>query len=218
MKLRPPARFAAGLIWILLAALSAGPVAAAPEAAFEAAFVSFSRASGGDSSAVDAAADAFEALRRAEPGNPVLLAYAGASLAMKAGTTMMPWKKMDYAEDGLAEIDKALALLTPAHDAAIQHFTPGTLEVKFVAANTFLAVPGFMNRGARGKKLLDEVLGSPLFEPSPLPFRGQVWMRAAALAAKEQRAADARRLLNEVVSRGAPQAEAAKAKLKEIGA
>jgi hypothetical protein len=41
-------------------------------------------------------------------------------------------------------------------------------------------------------------------------------MRAASLAIKEQRAADARRFLNEVIAQGAPQAEAAKAKLKEV--
>jgi len=217
MKHRSYGRIAAGLAWAVWTCATVAPAWAAPEAAFDKAFASFNRASAGDSSAVDEAAAAFDALHRAEPANPVLLAYAGASLSMKAGTTSMPWKKMGYAEDGLAEIDKALAMLAPAHDAALQHATPGTLEVKFVAANTFLAVPDFMNRGPRGKKLLGEVLASPLFDPAPLPFKGQVWMRAAALAAKEQRGADARRFLDEVIRHGAPQAEAAKSRLKEIG-
>jgi hypothetical protein len=136
---------------------------------------------------------------------------------MKAGTTMLPWKKMGYAEDGLALIDKSIALLTPAHDAPMQHGTPGTLEVKFIAANTFLALPGFMNRGARGAKLLGEVLASPLLAGSPLPFRGVVWMRAAKLAQAEQRPADARRWLDEVIKSGAPQAALAKASLQGLG-
>jgi hypothetical protein len=188
---------------------------AAPQAAFQSAFEQFGSASAGDTSMVDKAADAFDALLKAEPANPVLVAYAGASTAMKAGTTMAPWKKMGYAEDGLAQIDKALTMLQPAHDAPIQHGTPGSLEVKFIAANTFLAVPGFMNRGARGARLLNEALGSPLFATAPLPFKGQVWMRAAALAIKEQRNADARRFLDEVIAQGAPQADMAKAKLKD---
>ncbi|MBX3607602.1 MAG: hypothetical protein KF788_20145 [Piscinibacter sp.] len=213
---------AAVLALLTAAVLSAAGVhdaaLAAPEATFQAAYATFARASAGDSAAIDAAAEAFDALRRAEPANPVLLAYAGSALTMKARTTLMPWKKMGYAEDGLAQIDKALALLTPAHDAAVQHGVPGALEVRFVAASTFLAVPGFMNRAARGRRLLDDVLASPLFDRAPLPFRGQVWMRAAALAVEQQRPADARRWLDAVITHGAPQAADARTRLKEIGA
>lgn len=194
---------------------AAGSLHAAPDTAFGAAFQRFIAASAGDKSAVDPAADAFESLLKAEPANPVVMAYAGASAAMRATTTMMPWKKMGYAEDGMALLDKALAMLTPAHDAPIQRGTSGSLEVRFVAANTFLGVPGFMNRGARGAKLLEEVLASPLFAKAPLPFQGTVWMRAAALATKEQRPTDAQRYLNEVISHEAPQADRARALLKE---
>ena len=199
---------------VFASCVATGIAIAAPDAAFDSAFRHFIVASGGDKSAVDPAADAFDALLKAEPANPVLMAYAGAAGAMRAGTTSLPWKKMGYAEDGLALLDKSLAMLTPAHDAPIQHSTPGSLEVRFVAANAFLAVPPFMNRAARGAKLLDEVLASPLFANAPLPFQGNVWMRAAALAAKEQRPADAQRYLNEVISRNAPQAEKARALLK----
>ena len=201
-------------IAIVLASCVAGVAIAAPEAAFETAFRRFIGASEGDKSAVEPAAEAFEALAKAEPANPVLMAYTGAATAMRAGTTAMPWKKMSYAEDGLAMLDKSLAMLTPAHDAPIQHGTPGSLEVRFVAAGTFMAVPGFMNRGARGTKLLNEVLASPLFATAPLAFQGTVWMRAAALAASEQRSADAQRYLNEVITRNAPQADKARAMSK----
>jgi len=57
-------------------------------------------------------------------------------------------------------------------------------ETRFVAANTFLAVPGFMNRGARGAKLLEEVLTSPLFEKAPAGFQNAVRQREAQLKAK----------------------------------
>ncbi len=200
---------------LVLAVLAAASQArAAPEPAFQSAFQLFSQASAGDNNAIDKAADEFASLLKAEPANPVLMAYAGASEAMKAKNTAMPWKKMGYAEDGLALVDKALALLTPAHDAALQHGTPGSLEVRFVAANTFLAMPGFMNRGARGTKLLDEVLASPLFATAPLPFQGTVWILAASTATKDKRVEDAQRFLNEVISRNAPQADKARALLK----
>jgi hypothetical protein len=200
----------------LASLVAAGPACAAADAPFQSAFQSFSQASAGDKSAIDPAADAFETLLKAEPTNPVLMAYAGASTALKAQSTALPWKKMGFAEDGLAQLDKALAMLTPAHDAPIQRGTPGALEVRFVAATTFLAVPPFMNRAERGAKLLGEVLASPLFERAPLPFKGAVWMRAATQATKDQRKDDARRYFNEVIEHAAPQADAARAKLKEL--
>jgi hypothetical protein len=186
----------------------------ASDDAFQSAWQSFARASAGDDSAIDTAVAAFEALHKAEPANPVVMAYAGASIALQARTALAPLQKMSLAEDGLARIDSALATLTSAHDAPIERGTPGSLEVRFVAANTFLAVPSFMNRAARGKKLLNEVLASPLFEKTPLPFQGSVWLRAAELAAKEQRTDDARQYLHEIVSRNAPQASRARDLLK----
>jgi hypothetical protein len=165
---------------LLLALLSVTAlVHAAPDAAFDKALQQFGRASGGDHAAIEPAADAFAALLKAEPANPVLLAYTGAATTMKAVTALDPMKKMEFAEDGLAQLDKALALLTPVHDKPLQHGTPGTLEVKFVAANTFLAVPPFMNRAARGHKLLNEVLASPLLAGAPQGFRDAVHKRAA---------------------------------------
>lgn len=202
---------------ILAAALAlAGSAWAVPDAQFQGAFDQFMQASHGDDSAIEKSADAFTALLKTEPTNPVLMAYAGAATSMKANTTMLPWKKMNYAEDGLALLDKSLAMLTPAHDAPLQRGTPAALEVKLVAANSFLAVPGFMNRGARGAKLLGDVVSSPLLGAAPLGFRANVWMTAANHAAKEQRMDEARRYLNEVIKANAPQADAARAQLKAL--
>lgn len=189
---------------------------ALPDTQFQPAFEKFMAASGGDKAATAPAAEAFAALRQQEPTNPVLLAYSGAATAMLAGTTLLPWKKMGYAEDGLAQLDKALALLSPAHVAPLQNHTPGVLEVKFVAANTFLAVPGFMNRADRGGRLLAEVANSPLLAQAPLPFRGNVWLKAAEQARKAGRMDEARRWLTQLIDARAPQAETAQALLKGL--
>jgi hypothetical protein len=149
-------------------------VQAAPDAQFQPAVEQFNRAAAGDTAAIEPAAQAFSALWQAEPGNLVLLAYAGAATSLRATTTWLPWKKMAYAEDGLAQLDKALAQLTPAHNAPLQRGTPAVLEVKLVAANTFLAVPGFMNRKDKGLKLLGEVQASPLLAQSPAEFQKAV--------------------------------------------
>jgi hypothetical protein len=190
--------------------------AAAPDAAFQSAFRQFQAARGGDDAAAERAADQFAELLKAEPANPVVMAYAGAATSLKARSAMLPWKKMSYAEDGLAQIDKALALLKPAHDAPLQNHTPGSLETRFVAANTFLGVPGFFNRGERGAALLAQVRSSPLLAQAAPGFRGAVLMRSAEQAVRDKRLDDARRELRTVIDGALPQADAARARLKEL--
>ncbi|MEY4980074.1 MAG: hypothetical protein RLZZ352_2344 [Pseudomonadota bacterium] len=165
---------------VLSVALWSPLAQAVPDAQFEPAQAVFLKAAEGDKSAVDRAADAFAALLKADPTNPVLLAYSGSATSMKATTTWLPWKMMRHAEDGLAQIDKALALLTPAHNAPLQRGTPAVLEVKLVAANTFMAVPGFMNRKERGERLLKDVLTSPLLAGAPAEFQASVQKAAKA--------------------------------------
>ncbi len=186
---------------------------AASAAPLEAAYQEFTLARTGDQAAIERAASAFDTLLKAEPTNPLLMAYAGASTSLRATTTWLPWQKMRFAEDGLAQLDKALALLSPAHNTALPQQVPAALEVRFVAAATFLAVPGFMNRGARGKKLLAEVADSPLLATAPLSFRGDVWLTAVDQAIKDDRQKDAQKYLSALVQSGAPQAAQARAKL-----
>jgi len=196
--------------------LTAGLVSGAcavPDAQFVPLFEQFEIIQNGDQSRLPHVADGFAALLKAEPANPVLLAYSGTTLAMKANTTWLPWKKMAYAEDGMAMLDKALLLLTPAHDAPLQHATPGSLEVKLLAAKTFLAVPGFMNKRARGVKLVEELVASPLLSQAPIGFQGMVWLTAGELAAQDSRVAEAQTRFKKVVALNAPQAAAARTKL-----
>lgn len=200
-------------VGLLLILSLLGGAWAGPAAPLEAAYQEFTLARTGDQAAIERAASAFDTLLKAEPTNPLLMAYAGASTSLRATTTWLPWQKMRFAEDGLAQLDKALALLSPAHNTALPQQVPAALEVRFVAAATFLAVPGFMNRGARGKKLLAEVADSPLLATAPLPFRGDVWLTAVDQAIKDDRQKDAQKYLSALVQSGAPQAAQARAKL-----
>jgi hypothetical protein len=202
----------------LVAACAAAtlPTWGATAAQFDAAFAQFNRANGGDNDAIDATVEAFEVLLKSEPTNPLLLAYAGAATTMRARATFLPWKKMSHSEDGLALVDKSLALLAPQHDAVMQHGTPGALEVKLTAASTYLAMPGFMNRGAQGAKLLGDVLASPLLATAPLQFRGATWMTAGRVALKDGRGDEARKHFQKVIDSGAPQADAARTALAGV--
>jgi hypothetical protein len=206
---------------VLLAALalclSVGAAnAATTDAQFQAAFQTFQAAQEGDGAALEASADQFLALLKAEPGHPMLMVYAGAATSLKARSTLLPWKKIGYAEDGLALIDKGLALLQPVHDTTLLNRSPVSLQARFTAASTFLNLPAFFNRNARGVKLLAEVQTSPLLSQATPGFQGAVLMRAGQQAAAEFRNADARRDFQAVVQRQLPQAEAAKVQLQGL--
>jgi hypothetical protein len=207
---------AALLLGATLLAPGAPSMAATDAATFAAAMADFQNAAAGQDAAIEASAGRLLKLSQADPADPVLRAYAGAAVAMRARTTMLPWKKMAHAEDGLALIDKALAQLTPEHDAPAYRHVPASLEVRFTAAGTFLAMPGMFNRRERGLKLLDDVARSPLLEAAPLPFKGLVWLRAGQEAAKAQQTTEARQWFEKVSTSGAPQAAAAQAQLKSL--
>jgi len=213
----PLHRLGRSLVLTIAAALMVGTAAvAATPAQFQSAHQQFELARQGDSDAIAGAAATFQGLSDATPSDPVLRAYAGSAGAMRARTTWLPWKKMGYAEDGLAQLDKALAQLRPADDAPRYRGTPASLEVRFTAASTFLALPSMFNRHARGQKLLAEVLASPLFDGCPLGFRGAVWLMASQEAADNQQPAEARAYLQRIVQAQAPQAALAQARLQEL--
>lgn len=210
-------RFIRSLAALAVSAVLSAPAWAVPDAQFVPLFEQFNVINNGDDSKLDQVADGFAALLKTEPTNPVLLAYVGTTTSMKANTTILPWKKMSYAEDGMAMLDKALAALTPAHDAPIQRGTPGSIEVKLLAAKTFLAVPGFMNKGARGAKLLGEVAASPLLSQSPTGLQGEVWLTMGELAVQNKRTDEARKHFNRVIELKAPQADAARTQIGKLG-
>jgi hypothetical protein len=182
----------------------------------DAAYKVFARANDGHTASIDPAAQEYARLVAQFPTDPLVRVYAGAATAMRAYTTILPWKKIRYAEEGLAEIDKALAFLTPAHDTPRPDGTPVALETRFVAASTFLTLPGFFNRGPRGERMLKEVLASPQFAGAPLTLRAPVWMAAAKQAIEEKRKDDARRFLQLVISSNAAEAAAAGELLKDL--
>jgi tetratricopeptide (TPR) repeat protein len=207
-------KYTAALLLSLCASMLTMPDANAySEADFQTAFQSLRAGAGNE----ERAAKAFQNLLNAEPGQPLLMAYAGSATSRLAVTTIFPWKKMSYAEEGLAMIDKSL-ILAEKEPTQLHGHTLQLLEIKLVAASTFLAVPEFMNRHTRGQKLLDDILVHPQLSTADLGFRGEVWMRAARLAQQQKRIEDAKKLAEEVIRNQAPQAEKAKQLLQGLSA
>ncbi len=182
----------------------------------EQAHASFDAAVGGHAAAIEPAAAQWRALSDADPADAVARAYAGAATSMLATTTILPWRKLAHVDDGLALLDKALAQASADPDRKSASGVAAGLEVRFVAASTFLALPAMFNRGARGAKLLDEVARSPQLGNAPAAFQAAVWLRAGDLARTEKRADDARRWYERAAASATPQAAAAQARLKAL--
>jgi tetratricopeptide (TPR) repeat protein len=201
----------------VLALLAVTPLQAAPDAAMYAtARARFQPALDGDNSAIDPAATQLKALSDAEPADPVLRAYAGAATSMRARTTMLPWRKMGYAEDGLAQLDKALAQITPVHEAAPASAVPAALETRYIAASSFLAMPDMFHRGARGEQLLTQVLTAPALATAAPEFQSTVWLYAGKRAAQAGRKDEAREWLAKVAASNTSRAATAQQLLKGL--
>lgn len=184
-----------------------------PDPATEAAITGFRASPSPDSDQATRLATQLQQLSRQHPADPRLMAYAGAATARLSIHTLLPWRKMRHAEDGLAQLDKALALIRPEHEQAPAGGVPPALETRLVAANTFLAVPGMFNRGARGEKLLTELLNLPTLATTPAAFRSAVFFLAGEHARQTDRPAEARRHYERVIGLKELEADAARAAL-----
>lgn len=181
--------------------------------AVEAAIQRFRAGAEADGDAAARNASELQQLSARLPADPRVMAYAGAATARLARHTLWPWKKMRHAEDGLALLDKALALIRPAHEQAPPGAAAPALEARLVAASTFVALPGMFQRAARGEKLLAELLGQPALEQQPAGFRSAVHFLAAEQARLAQRTDEARRHYQRVIALQGPETEAARAAL-----
>ena len=149
------------------------------------------------------AVTSFSHMLKQEPGNPLLLSYAGAATAKSSLEKLAKAEKKSALEDGTAMVEQALQMTQ--NTTAMHGSVPVALEVRFVAASTFLAVPKELNRNQQGEQLLNEVLQAQQFAQSDLNFRAAVWLRAATLAAEQHRYDDARKYANEILKNNAAQ-------------
>ncbi|MFZ6757397.1 hypothetical protein ACO0K9_09245 [Undibacterium sp. Ji50W] len=160
------------------------------------------------------AASSFNSLLKQEPGNPLLMSYAGAATAKSSLEKIAKAEKTTALEDGTAMVEQALQLAS--NSQAMHGSVPVALEVRFVAASTFLAVPRVMNRKQQGEQLLKEVLDAQQFAQTDLNFRGAVWLRAATLAVEQQLTDDAKKFLTEILKNNAPQSRSATELLQKL--
>lgn len=148
---------------------------ASTDAAFTAALGQFNRARQGDSGQIEAAIAAFQTVPASPLHQPLYAAYLGSAQALKGKAAWMPWNKMKFTDQGLDQIDQALASLRPEHDRVLVQGVPLGLTIRLVAAATFVAVPdGLFHRRSAGKSLLAELRRNPLLASTPEAFRAEL--------------------------------------------
>lgn len=208
----------AALSFATALSLAAAPARAADAAPFLAALAEFERGLAGDAGANERAGALFQKLVDAEPQNPLYVAYLGSTFAIQGREAWAPWNKIRHTEKGLGLLDKALALLTPAHDQETNRGVPVASEVRINAASTFLAVPGFMNRTEPARLVIGDALASPAFAATPAPLQARLLAQAAALARRDKKPAQEADLLQQALAAApaAPTAAQASARLQEL--
>lgn len=167
---------------LLLSLLFVPWLAFAGDASFEDAFRQFDEARQGKSEQIDAAISAFQALPPDTQKQPLYSAYIGSALTLKGKAAWMPWNKLRYPEQGLDQLDQALATLKPEHDKVLVRDVAVSLQTRLVAAATFVALPdGIFHRRAQGAKLLAALRADPLLAAAPATFKAEVAAAEARL-------------------------------------
>jgi hypothetical protein len=209
-------RLAAGLA---LAIVALSGHAADAEAVARARAV-FAKAVAGESSAVKTASEQFKQLHEREPDHVLLRAFWGSCLTLQGREALMPWNKLRYVEDGLAQIDKALGQLSPEKDAELLGGVSIGMETRLIAASTFLKLPDLFRRFDAGKRVVEESLRNPAFATLPPPLQGRFHYQAAVVAKQEKRRADEIASLQRAVEMDpqGPDVVEAKARLKALKA
>jgi tetratricopeptide (TPR) repeat protein len=189
---------AVGIAITLALTLSGG--ARAAQSAFSEAQFELERAQKGEAGASERANALFKKLTEIEPENPIYLAYYGSSFTLRGRDARAPWEKMKLTEQGLDLLDKAVAMLTPAHDRKRLDGVPVSLHARLIAASTFLAVPPMFNHREAAKAVLSAALSSPVYESAPPGIRAGIQFQAAVLARKEANIAAEAQALQRVLA------------------
>ena len=150
----------------------------------------------GDKGAVRTAVNRFRSLSQSHPKDPVYLAYYGASITLQGRDAANGINKQRLTEEGLGKIDFALQQL--ADDKNMPSIR--RLDIKLVAANSFIFIPSFFNRYDRGKRLLKEILEDPDFNKMAPGFKSASYFAAAMVAQGDGNESEQRQYLELAVS------------------
>jgi hypothetical protein len=173
-------------------------------ARFQQAAQLFEQARAGSAAAVGPAQDAFKELLQTDSANPLFVAYYGSTFAMRARDGGAPWQKIKWVNEGINNIDHALALLGPQYDAKTVRGVPISLETRLVAIATYIPLPSLFNRMSVARQQLALAMSDPSFASASNELRGRFYYEDALIAHSDGDAEHERRSLREVVKNAPP--------------
>ncbi|WP_444916015.1 hypothetical protein [Microbulbifer sp. TRSA007] len=144
----------------------------------------YQKAAAQGGAAIEDSYEAFKILQKDNPSDPIVLFYLGASETLMAKESWLPWRKVSYAENGIARMDKALTIIEEMDNPGrSSQGMPQDLLLKGIAATTFTKVPKFFNSFDRGFELYHELMGDPRM--GYMPPDATHWIYCGALQAAE---------------------------------
>jgi hypothetical protein len=164
----------------------------------------FEEARAGSTAAVPQAQAAFKQLLDGDPSNPLFMAYYGTTFAMQARDGGAPWQKLKWVHESIGQIDHALSLLGPQHDAQKTRDVPVSLETRLVAIATYVSLPSLFNRMPVAREQLALAMKSPLFAAASTELRGRFYYEDALIAHTDGDKERERRSLSEVIKYAPP--------------
>ena len=117
----------------------------------------------GDKEAVKRAVDTAERVLQLDPGNALALAIRGSATTMRGRDAWLPWKKLDFVEQGCDDLDKAVEM------------APDNIDVRLFRAVNSLSLPDFFHRLHYAVKDLKHIRSLPHFEQLPAELRATVF-------------------------------------------
>ncbi|MDD1780076.1 hypothetical protein LRP49_02585 [Enterovibrio sp. ZSDZ35] len=142
---------------------------------------SYAEAAYGDTGSNDQVLKAVENLLLQYPKDPLLTAYYGSTLAIKARDSWAPWNRSKYTKEGLNYLNKALRLLDEdSYSKPYSGLNEG-LFIQSLAAITFVSMPDFLQQEEKGYDMLQGILDSENFQY--YPFEPRAWIHRAAVKA-----------------------------------
>ena len=146
----------------------------------------YNQAATGDETQVEPAYERFTQLIETEGATALTLTYLGSIQTLKGRDAWMPWTKMKHVEQGLANIDKGLSLLTSEITPLSQQASYQGLKENFLTralgATTYSTLPDMFNHFERGYELFLTLLAEPEFKQQPFPASAWVYYYAVQAA------------------------------------
>lgn len=141
----------------------------------------FLDATAGDNDANDHVLDAVESLLIQYPGDPLLTAYYGSCMSIKARDAWLPWNRAKFSQMGINSLNTSLNQLSDESFNKPYYGLNEGLYVQSLAAISFTNMSDSLEQQERGFNMLKSMMTSN--ELGYYPFGPRAWIHIGAVKA-----------------------------------